>query len=290
VPAIGVDAPLVDLGVGGDGAIEVPTAAGDAGWLTTSSLPGERGPAVVAGHVALGGVPAVFADLDELAPGDDVVLVLEDGTEVPFSVDAVESFPKDAFPTDRVYGPTPALVSGCRGSEAGEPQPDLAGGRLRRVGPVDEVLLDLQAPVAAEVAADGARRRGRGVGRAGEAAEALDAALALDDDGGHGPRRHELEERLVEGLALVLGVVGPEDLAVGGAQVERDEAVALRLDAAEHLPDEATGDAVGLDEHERALTLRGVGLLVGHGGPPGRRPGRPGAAARRRRGAGPRRD
>jgi len=110
VPAIGVDAPLVDLAVGGDGAIEVPTAAGDAGWLTTSSLPGERGPAVVAGHVALGGVPAVFADLDELGPGDDVVLVLEDGTEVPFSVDAVESFPKDSFPTDRVYGPTPAPV------------------------------------------------------------------------------------------------------------------------------------------------------------------------------------
>ena len=51
-------------------------------------------------------------DLDLISTSPNVVyrVVLEDGTEVPFSVDAVESFPKDAFPTDRVYGPTPAPV------------------------------------------------------------------------------------------------------------------------------------------------------------------------------------
>src|SRR6478609_7119153 len=78
-------------------------------------------------------------------------------------------------------------------SELGEPDPDLAGGRLLGVGAVHEVLLDGQAPVAAEVAADGARGGDGGVGGAGEGAEALDAALALDHDGEHGAGQHELD-------------------------------------------------------------------------------------------------
>ena len=50
------------------------------------------------------------------------------------------------------------------------------------------------------------------VGGAGERAEALDAALALDDDRGDRAGRHELDERLEERLALVLGVVRVEAL------------------------------------------------------------------------------
>ena len=63
-------------------------------------------------------------------------------------------------------------------------------------------------------------------------------------------RRHELDERLEERLALVLGVVRVEPLDVGGEHLERDEAVALRLDPPQHLPGEAAGESVGLDEDE----------------------------------------
>ena len=56
--------------------------------------------------------------------------------------------------------------------------------------------------------------RGRGrVGRAGEGAETLDAALALDHHRDHRAGGHELDERLVERLALVLGVVLGEQVA-----------------------------------------------------------------------------
>ena len=89
-----------------------------------------------------------------------------------------------------------------------------------------------------------------GVGGAGQGPEALDAALTLDDDGGDRTGRHELDERLEEGLALVLGVVRVEPLDVGREHLERDEAVALRLDPTQHLPGEAAGETVGLDEDE----------------------------------------
>ena len=81
-------------------------------------------------------------------------------------------------------------------------------------------------------------------------AEALDAALPLDDDCGDRTRGHEVAQGLEEGLADVLLVVGVQTLEVGREHLEGDEAVTLRLDPAQHLPGEAAGEAVGLDEDE----------------------------------------
>jgi hypothetical protein len=54
--------------------------------------------------------PAVFARLAELAPGDEVLVAREDGSQVRFLVDRVVAFPSDAFPTEEVYGATSAPV------------------------------------------------------------------------------------------------------------------------------------------------------------------------------------
>ncbi|MGJ7451670.1 class F sortase [Aquipuribacter sp. MA13-6] len=111
VPTIDVDlSSLVRLGVAGDGTIEVPEDPDDAGWLTASASPGRTGPAVIAGHVDTRDGPAVFARLGELAPGDEVVVGLEDGTAVTYAVTGSETYPKTEFPTERVYGPAPAPV------------------------------------------------------------------------------------------------------------------------------------------------------------------------------------
>ncbi|SII69773.1 Uncharacterised protein [Mycobacteroides abscessus subsp. abscessus] len=125
---------------------------------------------------------------------------------------------------------------------------------------MDEVLLHLLAPVAAEVAADRAGGGRRRVGRPGQRAEAGDDALPGGDDRDDRALGHEVDERLVERLALVLGVVGGEFLGGGGAQAQRIDRVALGLDAGEDLSDESPGDSVGLDEDERAF----------HSGPSGR--------------------
>jgi len=109
IPAIGVDTGLMRLGLRPDHTVEVPplTAGAPAGWYERSVTPGEPGPAVILGHVdsARHG-PAVFHRLGALRPGDRVHVGRADGGTVGFVVTAVLRYPKRAFPTARVYGPS----------------------------------------------------------------------------------------------------------------------------------------------------------------------------------------
>jgi sortase (surface protein transpeptidase) len=107
VPAIGVDSPLVRLGVDGTGALVPPAGYDRAGWFPGASAPGEVGPAVVAGHVDSREGPAVFWRLRELTAGDEVLVDRDDGTTARFVVTGVGRYAKDDFPTAAVYGPTP---------------------------------------------------------------------------------------------------------------------------------------------------------------------------------------
>jgi hypothetical protein len=63
---------------------------------------------VIAGHVDSKTGPAVFFRLRQLKPGALVVVGLSGGGSVRFRVTTVRSYPKDKFPTNEVYGPTPA--------------------------------------------------------------------------------------------------------------------------------------------------------------------------------------
>ena len=107
IQAIGVRAPVIPLGLNSDRTLEVPTDFGDAGWWTGGPRPGERGPAVIAGHVDSKTGPAVFFRLGDLRSGDEIVVVRRDGSRTRFSVQRSERYPKADFPTAKVYGPTP---------------------------------------------------------------------------------------------------------------------------------------------------------------------------------------
>ena len=103
IPAIGVDTELMELGLQADGAMEVPPGGFPAGWFTGAPTPGEIGPAIIAGHVDWTG-PGVFYNLRDLMPDDTISITREDGTVAVFVVRQLEQFPKNEFPTDRVYG------------------------------------------------------------------------------------------------------------------------------------------------------------------------------------------
>ncbi len=107
IPAIGVrTGEIVDLGLAGDGTLQVPNDAITTGWFTGGPAPGEIGPAVLAGHVDYKKVPGVFVRLKELKTGDEAVVHREDGVTAVFTVYAVERHPKTSFPTEKVYGDT----------------------------------------------------------------------------------------------------------------------------------------------------------------------------------------
>jgi len=108
VPAIGVETPLVRLGLEPDRTMQVPEDFGRAGWFAEGPAPGQPGPAVIAGHVDSRTGPAVFYRLRDLRPGDHIDVTRADRTRLRFVVDTTHSFPKTRFPTDAVFGPTPA--------------------------------------------------------------------------------------------------------------------------------------------------------------------------------------
>jgi len=103
IAAIGVDSALMSLGLRADGSMQVPPGGFPAGWYTGGPTPGERGPAVIAGHVDWNG-PGVFSRLQDLRPGDQVMVTRADGSRPVFRVTQVSRYLKDQFPNKLVYG------------------------------------------------------------------------------------------------------------------------------------------------------------------------------------------
>ncbi|MER6540744.1 class F sortase, partial [Streptomyces sp900105755] len=126
IPAIGVDTPLLRLGLAADGTVQVPpvTAHDRAGWYRYSPTPGQTGPSVILGHVTVGAYgDGVFRRLAELRRGEQAVARLENGRSAVFTVDKVRTVAKAAFPTEDVYGdvdrPELRLIT-CGGPRGGD--------------------------------------------------------------------------------------------------------------------------------------------------------------------------
>ncbi len=108
IPALDRQADLITTGMRADRTLEVPPdeEGSPASWYDGSPTPGERGAAVLLGHVnSLSDESGVFYDLQSLEPGDEVRVTREDGSVAVFEVYRTESFAKDAFPTRAVYYP-----------------------------------------------------------------------------------------------------------------------------------------------------------------------------------------
>jgi hypothetical protein len=109
IRAIGVHSRVIRLGQNPDGSVQVPALSTPflTGWFDAGPAPGQRGAAVLLGHVdsAWSG-PAVFYRLGDLRPGESVRVTRADHVVAVFRIYSVALYPKDAFPTGRVYGRT----------------------------------------------------------------------------------------------------------------------------------------------------------------------------------------
>ncbi|MDH6624160.1 LPXTG-site transpeptidase (sortase) family protein [Streptomyces sp. LBL] len=126
IPAIGVDTPVMKLGLAADGSVQVPPIQANdrAGWYEHSPTPGQTGPSVILGHVTVGADgDGVFRHLKDLQRGEKIVARLENGTAAVFAVTDVKTVAKAHFPTDEVYGdvdrPELRLIT-CGGARTGD--------------------------------------------------------------------------------------------------------------------------------------------------------------------------
>ncbi|GAA4926364.1 sortase family protein [Actinomycetospora succinea] len=99
---------LVPVGVDDRRRIEVPSVhtPEQAGWYRHGPTPGERGPAVVVGHVDGDGRRGVFADLADATAGDRITITRRDGSHAVFTVTGTVQVSRNWFPTRDVYGDT----------------------------------------------------------------------------------------------------------------------------------------------------------------------------------------
>jgi sortase A len=86
IPRIGVNAQIEARGLDASRNMETPKDFHDVAWYNLGPRPGEPGNALMNGHVDWWTGAAVFTRLSELRPGDRVVVVRTDGTQVAFKV------------------------------------------------------------------------------------------------------------------------------------------------------------------------------------------------------------
>ncbi len=102
VPRLGIDGPVIPVGIATDRQLDVPAAL-TAGWYRHSALPGGTGAAVIAAHVDYSGKPGLFFDLRLTDVGDEIVLEAPDGTRRIYRVTSVQLYDKTELPSTELF-------------------------------------------------------------------------------------------------------------------------------------------------------------------------------------------
>lgn len=104
IPAIGVSTRVVPLRLDARGKLIAPSSFVRVGWNEAGPEPGEKGVAVIAGHVDSRTGPAVFHRLRELQEGARIHVDRADGSTATFVVGRLARYPKNGIPDKEVYG------------------------------------------------------------------------------------------------------------------------------------------------------------------------------------------
>jgi hypothetical protein len=107
IPSLNTDASVESLGVQANGDMQTPheNPWDDVGWFQAGAIPGERGSAVIDGHLDRpGGYPAVFWELRQLHVGSVVIVIDAAGRRLHFHVTRVAFYAPQAAPLQEIFG------------------------------------------------------------------------------------------------------------------------------------------------------------------------------------------
>lgn len=104
IPIIGVSALIQPVGTDQNGRMGLPTNFVDVSWYKYGPKPGERGSAVIAGHLdTVIDDRAVFAKLASLKTGDDIYITDQKGNKIHFRVIKQEVYDDTKAPLDKIF-------------------------------------------------------------------------------------------------------------------------------------------------------------------------------------------
>ncbi len=111
IPAIGINAAVEEVGIltngafAGDMATPAQSPWEHVGWYAAGPRPGERGSAVIDGHLDdQNGSPAVFWNLRKLHADNEVQVVMSNGKKLTFRVTRIAYYPPQAAPLQDIFG------------------------------------------------------------------------------------------------------------------------------------------------------------------------------------------
>jgi len=105
IPALSIHQPIEQVGFDKEKRMDVPKNVYNAGWYMFGARPGDKGNAVIDGHINTPKLaPSIFYNLDTLRPGDSVIIEDDKGQTLSFHVTHVEHIPLDNFPIKTIFG------------------------------------------------------------------------------------------------------------------------------------------------------------------------------------------
>jgi sortase (surface protein transpeptidase) len=105
IPKINLVANIEQVGLDAQGRMDVPKDSDNTGWYKLGYKPGEKGNAVLDGHLDKEtGEPAVFWDITKLEPGDKIFVTDSQGKEYIFTYIKMNKYPYNDFPIREVFG------------------------------------------------------------------------------------------------------------------------------------------------------------------------------------------
>lgn len=104
IPGINVSALVESVGQDSEGKMDVPKGVFNVAWYNLGYKPGEKGSAVMAGHLdTASGAPAVFYNIRQLQPGDEVRVTDKNGKTLTYEVTRVQSYAFDKVPLQEIF-------------------------------------------------------------------------------------------------------------------------------------------------------------------------------------------
>lgn len=107
VPTVGIDAPVEQVGILPNGDLATPTRNRwvDAGWYNGGPYPGDKGSAVIDGHLDQpGGYSAVFWYLRNVQVGAAVIVTEKGGKQLHFHVTRIAYYTPQDAPLQDIFG------------------------------------------------------------------------------------------------------------------------------------------------------------------------------------------
>ena len=119
IKSIGLDAPLMSVGLTKAGALDTPKTMWQVGLYTGGAKPGDIGNAIIVGHSGAPGQRGIFENIDKLKAGQTITYNYVGGRSVTFEVTSSQAYPENQDSANALFAttatPTLSLVS-CWGN------------------------------------------------------------------------------------------------------------------------------------------------------------------------------